>query len=85
MSTIPPFALPVIIVVSIKFGINLFAANLVLLHSFDALKLRSKIIDEPDLQIQAMRRHTRWFQRIQKFNWIVDCIIFIQRDINRFV
>ena len=47
MSTNSPFALPVNIVASIKFGINLFTANLVPLHSFCAFKSRSKIIDEP--------------------------------------
>jgi len=52
MSTTSPFALPVNIVASIKFGINLFTANLVSLHSFGAFKFRNKIIDEPTFKFK---------------------------------
>jgi hypothetical protein len=52
MSTNSPFALPVNILASIKFGINLFTANLVPLHSFGAFKFRSKIIDEPTFKFK---------------------------------
>jgi hypothetical protein len=52
MSITSPFALPFNIVASIKFGINLVAANLVPLHSFGAFKFRSKIIDEPTFKFK---------------------------------
>jgi hypothetical protein len=52
MSTTFPFALPVNIVASVKFGNNLFTSNLVPLHSFGAFKFRSKIIDKPTFKLK---------------------------------
>jgi hypothetical protein len=49
------FALPIYIVASIKFGFNLFTANIVPLHSFDAFKFRSKSVVFGRRQVCTLR------------------------------